>query len=137
MQDPYLDTEASYNRLLTDYMKYGSLVIGVDFDGTFHDYHKEGHTYFKVEQLIRDLKSINCKIIVWTAYQDLDYVKDYMVAYNIPYDGVNTDGIPLNYYSRKPFFSALLDDRAGLAQVYGELRRLVDHVLLVKSIHNK
>lgn len=123
--DEYLVHNKSLYRLLNEYKKYGSLTIGFDFDGTVHDYHKTGATYENVKQLLRDLKEIGCKVICWTAYVDLSYVEQFLKDENIPCDGINTDGIPLNWESRKPFFSALLDDRAGLIQVYNELSILV------------
>lgn len=125
MVDEYLVPSASYFRLLNEYEKYGSLVIGFDFDGTVHDYHKTGAKYDSVIQLLRDLKAANCKLICWTAYPDLKYVETFLTENRIPFDGVNTDGILLGWESRKPFFSALLDDRAGLLQVYTDLKKLL------------
>lgn len=125
MTDEFLKTNASFLRLLNEYTKYGSLCVGFDFDGTVHDYHKKGHTYHQVIELLRDLKSIGCKLVCWTAYENLDYVNNYLYEHKIPFDGINTDGITLPWESRKPFFSALLDDRAGLYQVYQELSLLV------------
>ena len=129
--DEFLKPNSSYLRLLEEYKKYGSLAIGVDFDGTIHDYHKTGATYEMVRQLVRDLYSIGCKIYIWTAYKDLNYVKHFCLENKIPQNGINEGGIPLPWESKKPFFSALLDDRAGLQQVYQELD------LLIKTIKNE
>jgi hydroxymethylpyrimidine pyrophosphatase-like HAD family hydrolase len=120
-QDEYLVLGKSGERLISEYKKYGSLTIGVDFDGTLYDYHGTGASYEQVRQLLRDLKEIGCKIICWTANNDLEFVNKFLKDNNIPFDGINTDGIKLGWDSRKPFFSALLDDRAGLLQVYEEL----------------
>src|SRR5688572_16033221 len=124
-EDEFLVYGANYFRLCNEYEKHGSLVIGFDFDGTVHDYHKTDARYDRVIQLLRDLKSINCKLICWTAHKNLDYVNNYLYEHKIPFDGINTEGIPLPWESKKPFFSALLDDRAGLRQVYQELTKLV------------
>jgi hypothetical protein len=123
--DEFLIPGASFTRLLAEYKKYGSLVIGFDFDGTVHDYHKTGASYEMVRELLRELKGIGCKCVCWTAYKDLDYVRKFCRVNNIPCDDVNSGGIELPWESRKPFFSALLDDRAGLSQVYRELKTLV------------
>jgi hydroxymethylpyrimidine pyrophosphatase-like HAD family hydrolase len=120
-RDEYLVPGKSGERLISEYKKYGSLTIGVDFDGTLYDYHGTGASYEQVRQLLRDLKEIGCKIICWTANNDLEFVNKFLKDNNIPFDGINTDGIKLGWDSRKPFFSALLDDRAGLLQVYEEL----------------
>lgn len=123
--DEYLETGKSLRRLLDEYRKYGSLTIGFDFDGTVYDYHQTGATYNFVIDLLQDLKEMNCKLICWTAQSDLEFVETFLKENNIPFDGINTDGIPLGWDSRKPFFSALLDDRAGLKQVYDDLRMVV------------
>ena len=79
--DEFLKEGASYERLLTEYRKYGSLTIGFDFDGTVHDYHKTGATYESVKKLLRDLSKIGCKLICWTAYHNLDYVNNFLVEH--------------------------------------------------------
>jgi hypothetical protein len=129
--DEYLIPNSSFLRLYNEYKKYGSLVVGFDFDGTVHDYHKTGTSHEKVRQLLRDLKLIGCKLVCWTAYPDLEYVANFCKENNIPYDDINKGGIPLGWESAKPFFSVLLDDRAGLQQVYQEL------TLLINLINNK
>lgn len=123
--DEYLDPSNSLHRLLDEYKKYGSLCIGFDFDGTVYDYHQTGASYQYVIELLRDLKELNCTLICWTAQKDLEFVETFLKENEIPFDGINTDGINLGWNSRKPFFSALLDDRAGLKQVYDELSWLV------------
>ena len=83
-----------------------------------------------MRELLRDLKSIGCKLICWTANNNTSFVEEFLKENDIPCDGINTDGIGLGWETRKPFFSALLDDRAGLIQVYTELSLLVK---IVKS----
>lgn len=126
--DEYLVKGKSYERLFHEYHKHGSLVVGYDFDSTVHDYHKTGATYNLVIQLLKDLKAIGCKLICWTAYKEHTYVQEFLETNEIPFDGINIEGIILPWETRKPFFSALLDDRAGLIQVYEDLRKLVDTV---------
>lgn len=123
--DEFLETGKSLRRLVEEYNKFGSLTIGFDFDGTVYDYHQTGATYDYVIDLLRDLKKINCKLICWTAQKDLPFVETFLTENDIPFDGINTNGIELGWESRKPFFSALLDDRAGLKQVYEDLRMVV------------
>lgn len=137
MMDEFLVPDASYQRLLEEYKKHGKLVIGFDFDGTVHDYHKTGATYHQVIKLLRDLKKIGCTLVCWTAYQNHDYVNNFLYEHKIPFDGINCDGVPLAWETRKPFFSALLDDRAGLRQVYDDLTRLVKEVTNANTESNK
>lgn len=125
--DEYLVTGKSYLRLQKEYDNYGSLWIGFDFDNTVYDFHKIGASYEMVRQLLRDLKDIGCNLTCWTAQKDIPFVEEFLKENNIPYTDINGDGVPLGWPSRKPFFSALLDDRAGLEQVYWDLVNLVDY----------
>lgn len=124
--DEFLVPNKSFLRLLEEYKKYGSLAIGVDFDSTLFDYHKNGSTYIMVRKLVSELHYLGCKIIIWTAQKDLPFVEKYLIDNKIPFDGININGIELGWESRKPMYSALLDDRAGLIQVYTELKLLVE-----------
>lgn len=127
--DKFIDLKhLSLQRLKDEYEKHNSLVIGFDFDGTVNDFHKEGYTFDKCRQLLRDLKEIGCKLVCWTAYKDLDEVARLLLEWGVPFDSINEGGINLGYESTKPFFNALLDDRAGLHQVFTELTMLVDWV---------
>ena len=42
MQHTFLDPDLTYKRLLSEYEKYGSIVVAFDFDNTVFDYHKQG-----------------------------------------------------------------------------------------------
>ena len=127
--DEFLKPNANFLRLVEDWEKYGILTIGFDFDGTVHDYHKKGHTYNMVIELLRELKSIGCHLVCWTAYKDIEvYVPQFLTENNIPFDEINSKGIALPWESKKPFFSALLDDRAGLESTYRDLSLLVWYV---------
>lgn len=126
--DQYLNPNANFIRLISDYETYGSLTIGFDFDSTVYDVHQTGHSYDMVIQLLKDLKSIGCTLICWTAAKDMQFVEHYLNERGIPYDGINTKGISLPWDSPKPFFSVYLDDRAGLLQVYQELHLLVWYI---------
>lgn len=136
--DEFIDDDtASFRRLKEEYFKHGSLVIGYDFDGTINDFHGKGFGYPKCRELIRNLKEIGCKVICWTAYKDLDKVAELLKEWDVPCDGINTQGIDLGYETKKPFFSALLDDRAGLKQVYNELNELYELVIERKLEENE
>ena len=112
--DKYLNPDANYERLLADYRQWGSITVGFDFDDTVYDFHKSGDSYDMVIQLLRDLKEIGTTLVCWTAQKDLTLVINFLTDNDIPFDSINEGGIPLPWESRKPFFSALLDDRAGL-----------------------
>lgn len=126
--DKFLVPNSNFIRLVNDWETYGSITVGFDFDDTVYDYHHTGGVYEQVVRLLVELKSIGCKLICWTANNDLNFVKEFLTKNDIPFDGINEGGIPLPWESRKPFFSALLDDRAGLESAYRDLSLLVWYV---------
>jgi predicted HAD superfamily phosphohydrolase YqeG len=132
-QDQYLKPNASFQRLFDEYHKYGSLVIAYDFDNTVYDYHKTGETYNQVVQLLHDLKNIGCWLTVWTANEDEQFVAQYLHMLQIPFDGINENPPFWKGQERKIYYNALLDDRAGLKQVFEELTLLVT---LIKKQQN-
>jgi trehalose-6-phosphatase len=123
--DQYLVPNSNLLRLLKEYHKYGSLCIAFDFDNTVYDYHHEGVTYNMVINLLKELKQINCYLTVFTANEDLEFVENYLMNNRIPFDGINCNPPFYKGNSIKPYYNALLDDRAGLIQVYQELSLLL------------
>jgi pimeloyl-CoA synthetase len=123
--DFYLNPENSSNRLVDEYNKYGTLVVAFDFDDTVYDFHKRGRIYNDVIQLLQELKSINCHLICWTGNEDSEMVIGYLAEHKIPYDALNDNPPFHKSESRKVYANAYLDDRAGLKQVFDELKNLV------------
>lgn len=130
--DEYLIPNSSFLRLYNEYQKYGKLVIAYDFDNTIYDFHKKGNSYFQVMELLKELKRIGCICICFTANEDEEFIRDYCKTWNIPLDKLNENPDFFQSNSKKIYFNALLDDRAGLQQVYQELTLLVN---IIK--HNK
>lgn len=126
--DKYLIPNANFLRLVRDWKTYGSLTVGYDFDDTVYDVHGTGDKYDYVVDLLKQLKSIGCTLVCWTAAKDIRFVEQYLNEKGIPYDGINTKGIYLPWDSPKPFFSAYLDDRAGLESMYRDLSLLVWYI---------
>lgn len=124
--DFYLNTENSFNRLLEEYNQHQSIVVAFDFDDTVYDFHKKGRFYNDVIELLKKLKSINCYLICWTGQQDLGFVSGYLKNNNIPFDTINENPPFHKSLSKKIYANAYLDDRAGLKQVYDELKDLVN-----------
>lgn len=125
MIDEYLKPNASFLRLLKEYKQYKSLVIAYDLDNTLYDFHKKGETYTMVMDLLKELKTIGCYMICFTANSDKDFVLKYLADNNIPFDDINENPPFFKCEERKIYFNALLDDRAGLYQVYSELNLLL------------
>jgi len=128
--DEYLVPNASYLRLLKEYIQHGSLVVAFDFDNTVYDFHKKGETYYQVMKLLQDLKEIGCYLICFTANENTEFIKEHLASHGVLYDSINENPPFFKGKSGKIYYNVLLDDRAGLCQVYQELD------LLVKTIKN-
>lgn len=131
--DKYLQPNSAYERLWAEYNKYGSLIVAVDYDDTLFDFHSTGSSYEMVKQLIRDLYSIGCKIIIWTGNENINDIDLYLKQNNIPWDLIN-ENLQINGKwtsgkdSRKIYANVYIDDRAGLEQVYNDLTKLIKNV---------
>lgn len=123
--DEFLRPNAAFLRLVADWKKWGSLSIGFDFDQTVSPYHDKDATFDMVISLLHELDEIGCSLVCWTANPDHEYVKNYLKSKGINHVGINVDSIDLGYQTRKPFYSALLDDRSGLEAVYRDLHLFV------------
>ena len=123
--DFYLNPANSSNRLIEEYKKYGTLVVAFDFDDTVYDFHKKGRIYNDVIQLLQELKAMNCYLICWTGQEDEDFVRTYLHENKIPFDAFNENPPFHKSTSKKVYANAYLDDRAGLKQVFDELKNLV------------
>jgi hypothetical protein len=133
--DEFLIPNANFMRLYEEYKRYGSLSIGVDFDNTIYDYHKKGYGYETVIDLCIRAVELGMKVHIFTANPDHALVTQYCAEKGIQIEGINTCGVKLGWESRKPFYSLLLDDRAGLISAVDDLERLVqvlEQELLIK-----
>lgn len=127
--DPYLQPGRSFQRLLDEYRRYGSLVVAFDFDNTVYDFHRQGHIHEQVIKLLRQLHAAGCYLICFTASENPTFVRTFLTEHQIPFHSINENppfftGPPAS----KIYYNALLDDRAGLRQVFDELTLLLAHV---------
>lgn len=136
MNDPFLSFQNTYERLYREYLKYKSLVIGLDFDLTINDFHQEGHEFPKVIELIKDCNDIGFRVVIYSGSAKERYpeIRKYCEKIGIKIDGINEDLIDwhpdksLDWSSSKIYFNILLDDRAGLESAYKVLRLLVSNI---------
>ena len=130
MNDPYTDISQCVTRLCRDFQKYGNLAIGFDFDDTIFDYHQLGHSYHRVMELLRRASKLGLTMCLYTNEMDpcrlkfkVDFCKH---ALGFSPDYVNES--PLLKGGGKPFFSILLDDRAGLGHACITLESTLDMI---------
>lgn len=124
---PFFD-DGCTSRLERELDTHGKLVIGFDFDNTIFDVHNGGGNYKDVIDILKKCKDQGWILCLYTAEPDEDWLKwkiNYCKHFGIEPDYVNES--PILKGTKKPFFSLLLDDRAGLQSAYLILRDILDY----------
>lgn len=127
-QDPFMNREKVKERLCNEYKKYGKLIIAYDFDYTVHSYKDEDYTYEFIIDLLRKWRPY-ANYIVFSASPEsrYKYIKDYLNKKEIPFDTINSEILERNY-SRKVYYNAFLDDRAGLGETAEILMEMYEEI---------
>jgi hypothetical protein len=123
----YRNEEFAYQRLLKEKELYKKLIIAFDFDDTIFDLHEQNLFVDDVINLLKKAKEQGHILCMWTALPDqwsLAYKKSILNTIGIIPDYINES--PIMNDSRKPHFSILLDDRAGLGSAYEVLKRVLE-----------
>lgn len=122
--DFYLNTDNVVNRLVSEWEKHGKLIIAYDFDNTVFDYHNEGHKYDDVVNLLKECKEFGAYLVVFTAKANEDFPEmiSYLKENDIPFDAINQNLDFVPFTGGKIYYNILLDDRAGLASAFTDLR---------------
>mgnify|MGYP006169749973 CR=1 FL=1 len=125
----YEDHAHCFQRLLKEYKEHGKLVIAFDFDNTVYDFHKAGLNLKRARAAIIQAKSLGHEVYCFTANNDENFVKDFckLTLGFIP--AINESSIDHLFGTRKPFYSLLLDDRAGLSSALNLLIQLNEHII--------
>lgn len=122
------DTRNCIARLKKELDEHGKLVIGFDFDNTVFDTHNKGGDYSNVIDLLKRCKDLGFTLCLYTAELREDWL-DWKVKY-CEHHGIKPDYVnesPLIPGTKKPFFSILLDDRAGLESAFWTLKTVVKY----------
>jgi len=144
MNDPFLNFEVTYSRLMEEYNRHKSLIIALDFDNSIFDYHERGDKFPALIKLMQDCKEIGFKIVIFSgsAKERYPFIRSYCEGLGIEINGINEDLIDwhpdtsLDWSRSKIYYNILLDDRAGLSSAYGVLRTLVNAILHKQSVEN-
>lgn len=129
VKDRYLDSRNVIERLYREYQKHGKLVVGFDFDNTIFDFHNTGEEYPLVRELLVDCYEIGFDLCVYTGNTDLQLV-DNVVRKELGIEKYYINESPIKGPSKahKPYFSILLDDRAGLWSAVEDLWEVIDMI---------
>lgn len=136
--DYFLSNQNCIDRLISEYEKYGSLIIAYDYDSTVFDYYGKGYSYHEVIELLRECKKMGFHLTVFTSCNDERFpeIKQYLTENNIPFDGINETPDFIPFKGRKVYFNILLDDRAGLRSAYDILWKVIYNIKGKKSTQN-
>ena len=126
--DFYLEEENCFNRLWDEYIKYGTLIVALDYDGTINDFHNEGMEFNDVISLIKKCNGLNFKIVIYTANNKYNEIEDRCKELEIKIEGINKQLLPMFEGRGKIYYNILLDDRAGLRTSYNILKKVVDNI---------
>ena len=127
IKHPFFNTGAT-ERLINEYETHGKLVVGFDFDNTIFDCHNNGCNYSDIIDLLRECKKLGFVLCLYTSEFNQGWLKwkiEYCKHFGIEPDYTNES--PLLQGTKKPFFSILLDDRAGLESAYLTLKAVVNY----------
>ena len=119
------------DRLKEEYATYGKLIIGFDFDSTLFDLYDSGIDVTPIKDLVKRCTRHNFHTCLWTAVMDewaIVYKKRIIKDMGLEFTHYNES--PALNDSRKPHFSILLDDRAGLESAYNILVKTMDELNL-------
>lgn len=133
MDDPYLDESFCVERLFNEYKQHKKLVVAVDFDDTFFDYHKKGYSYPVVIELIKECQELGFYIVLFTgcAKDKWPGMIEYCKSIGITPAAVNQNPIPLPFGNDgKIYFNILFDDRAGLWEACCIMRAFLNEIKL-------
>lgn len=131
MHDPYMETDECVTRLLAEYQAHLRLIVAVDFDDTVYDFHKAGHTYPEIEDLLRRCQALGFYIVLFTGSHYTEWPRQtaYLEKRGINIHAVNKNPIPLPFGNHgKMYYNILLDDRAGLGQAYRTLIQVLNEI---------
>lgn len=133
----YLNDRKAVDRLKKEYLQHNNLIIGFDFDNTIFDYHKQGLDIQSVVELLKKCSDLGFTMCMFSlscqegkgSLKAVHCVK----KLGIRVDHINSSPVMLKQDSNwpsKPFFSILLDDRAGLSAAYKILSRTLKELKL-------
>jgi len=137
MQDnSYLNDRKAIDRLKREYQEYKSLIIGFDFDCTIFDFHKEDLNLQPVIDLLAKCSDLGFTMCLHSLTDEKSsyYPKvNESMRLGIRVDFINESPVMKSQnilYNNKPFYSILLDSRAGLSSAYNILSTTLNELNL-------
>lgn len=118
--DHYLIYKNQIKRIISEYEKYGKIIIAYDFDDTIYDMHGDKSEYKDVINILKKLED-HAYFICFTCrtFECHDLINKYIKEKELPLHTINQNIRKLDYtMSKKPFYNILIDDRSGIINSY-------------------
>jgi hypothetical protein len=137
----YLNPNVALERLRTEWLVHGKIIVAFDIDSTVLPFHasEANDDYAPIHKLLRNLKGLGCILIAFTAAHESrwDGIKQKLSDIGIVYDYFNQSPptIPGVVRTGKVYANAYLDDRAGLCEMYSILNQLVAEKALQQALN--
>lgn len=111
-------------KLINQYESHGRLIIAYDFDDTVKPFWCSSCE--DVKSVLRLAKEkLNAYFIVYTANENIDMIKKYLVQEELPFDSINENAPFITCKGGKLFYNIFLDDKAGLGETVKALNDLI------------
>ena len=136
ISDPFMNFHNVVQRLKDEYEKHKNLVIAFDFDNTIYDFHNKGYEFPEVIDLLYRASKLNLTLVCYTGNEDEALVRSVCKKNGIKIDYLNESPIKSVSKPHKPYFSILLDDRAGLASAVEALHYVIYEIEKLKELQN-
>lgn len=124
VSDTFISKQRAIDRLISEYHRFGRIIVAYDFDDTVVPQSGENCSY--VVELLQECSKIDTIAMVCftcrSSNDDLMEVRRNLDRLEIRWDRINdnVEGCPFET-SRKILYSIFLDDRAGLGAAYETL----------------
>lgn len=129
--DPYMDRDRCVTRLLQEWRTHNQLIVACDFDDTVFDFHGKGYRYDRIIELLKRCQYHGFYIMMFTAQHpdQYDQSRAYLAEKGIIVHTTNCNPVEMKFgHWGKPWWSILLDDRAGLGQAYVILSSVIAEI---------
>ena len=135
-QNNYTCRTKAVERLEKEYEEHGNLIIAFDFDNTIYDYHNAGLDMECTISALKKAYELGLELFCFTANKDHELVSSVVektLGIPVSKQRINSSSLDHLFVGRKPFYSLLLDDRAGLDSSLRTLNQLIFFIMSLQE----
>ena len=133
-QNNFTNQDLVLERLKREWHEHGKLVIAYDLDNTIYDYHGKDLQMGATILALGVSHQLGNEVYCFTANNDHAFARGHSLKMLNFVPAINESSLDHLYESRKPFYSLLLDDRAGLDSALRTLNQINCYIREQKSL---